>query len=337
MARGLLRRVPGAKQRAAPKRAASTTKPSKSKTAVQASALDLFNDVEKSDLNFLMRGFQANSSLVPWLASLMRDGILEKTLRLKQVGAQHTELGKKIPEKCRRLKNLPPRYWSLLWLNLWKEPPSEKRADRLTAEENLGLAQWALRLSPDALLPTNHKSSSYEGPLLAVMKARHEALGCRLQKFTTAAFKRGDYGYFTLPEPFIGKVSITGGHTIEVVSTPRAAEATDWQIQEPYNLDAALVSETLQFCQGLLCIARRTMPPADFAAIFAPHDDEFEMPRAADMFPDPKVYDLPEGTGAASCSSSSFAAASPSAASSSASVGGVIVTPVKPRRRLADD
>lgn len=133
MARGGLRRLPGGKARAAPKRSAPAKTPAKSKAAVQNSALDLFNDVEKSGLQYLMRGFEANSGLAPWLASLMRDGILEKTMRLKQVGTQHLELGKKLPEKCRRARNLPPRLWDLLWLNLWQEPPA-RSAERNSAQ-----------------------------------------------------------------------------------------------------------------------------------------------------------------------------------------------------------
>lgn len=326
-------------QKAAPKRRATPRKQAaKSKDAVQSSALDLFNDVEKSDLQFLIKGFEQNYSLVPWLASLMRDGILDKNLRMKQVGAQHIELGKKLPVKCRRLRNLPPRFWNLLWLNLWKVAPSEKKGDKLSLEQHLGLAQWALRLTEDAELPTRHKSSQYEGPLLAVMKARHESLGGRLQDFTPDAFKNGGYGYFTLPVPFKGQVKLTNGATVEVISEAQAATATDWEIHEGYNLDAALVSVSLQFSQGLFCIARRTLKEADLNSAFAPHDQSFEMPNAADMFPDPKGYEAPSGSGAASSASEARASSSASSmcASLGTSVGGVIVTPIKPRRQLED-
>lgn len=161
--------------------------------------------------------------------------------------------------------------------------------------------------------------------------------GGRLKNFNTAAYWRGEFGYFSLPVPFVGKVKVTGGPLIDVVGQARAAKATDWKTQECYNLDAALVSDSLQFCQGL-CIARSAIAEADFANTFPAHDTDFEMPNAADMFPDPKVYDAPQTmSSSSSAASSSFSAASPGAASSSASVGGLIITPLKPRRRLADD
>jgi hypothetical protein len=315
-----------------PNNAIAHKKHAKSKDQVQNSAMDLFNDVEKSDLAFLMRGFGSNPELVPWLASLMRDGVLEKTLHAKLVGGQHIELGKKLPEKSKRLRNLPPRFFNVLWLNLWKDAPSLARADKMSMEDHVGLAQWSLRLTADSEIPIEHKSSEYEGPLLAVFKARHCEVGSRLQDFTTEKFKMQAYGYFKLPNPFVGTVSVGSQHMVKVIAPERAAEASDWEIHECYNFDAALISVSLQYSQGLLCIARSNLSTEDYENVFVNHDSKFELPNAADMFPSPKVYETPKKEPVPIA-----AVAAPSAAGASAmTVGGVIVTPMRQRRLLTD-
>lgn len=175
---------------------------SKSRVQVQQGAVDLFNDVEKSDLQFIMKSFEKAPQLVPWLASLMRYGVLEKTLRVKLAGDQPVQLGKKLGEKMKRFRNLPPRFWGLLWLNLWKEPPSpDNKECNITLEHHQSLAEWALRVNMSGLLPKGHKASQYEGPLLAVLKARHQQCGSKLQELTAQKFNAGAYGYFGLPSP----------------------------------------------------------------------------------------------------------------------------------------
>eukprot|EP00972_Heterocapsa_arctica_P101166 14912446-Heterocapsa_arctica.AAC.1 len=60
--------------------------------------MDLFTDRDHSDLAFLMNGFGSNPELVTLLAELMRDGVLEKTLRDKLFGDDQ-----KITEPWRQL------------------------------------------------------------------------------------------------------------------------------------------------------------------------------------------------------------------------------------------
>lgn len=146
-------------------RTASTAPKTKSRGQVQQGAIDLFNDVEKSDLQFIMKGFEKAPQLVPWLASLMRDGVLEKTLRVKLAGDQPVQLGKKLGEKMKRFRNLPPRFWGLLWLNLWKQAPGPDSKDcKMTLEKHQNLAEWALRINMSGGIPEGHKASQYEAP-----------------------------------------------------------------------------------------------------------------------------------------------------------------------------
>ena len=58
--------------------------------------LDIFSDIERADVAYLLKGFKASPQLVPWLASLMRDGALAKMLQVKLAGEQPAQLGKKV-------------------------------------------------------------------------------------------------------------------------------------------------------------------------------------------------------------------------------------------------
>ena len=97
------------------------TKPKRAgilKAEVGSNLLDMFDDVEKQDLQFVVNGFKKSPSLVPWIASLMREGVLLRSLSMKMEGSQPMALGRKLPPKCKRLRNLPPRFWELLWVNI---------------------------------------------------------------------------------------------------------------------------------------------------------------------------------------------------------------------------
>lgn len=326
--KGLL--VAASRARAAPSGPKSK---SKSRVQVQQGAVDLFNGVEKSDLQFIRKGFEKAPQLVPWLASLMRDGVLEKTLRVKLASDQPVQLGKKLGEKMKRFRNLPPRFWGLLWLNLWKEPPSpDSKECKITLEHHQSLAEWALRVNMSGLLPKGHKASQYEGPLLAVLKARHQQCGSKLQELTAQKFNAGAYGYFGLPSPFVGVVSVTGFETVlKVVSEEVARTADDWQIVDNTNFDAALVSATLGISKDLFVLLKRSVAQAEFDRQWPEHDETFELANAEESFPKPKGYEdaIPESAGGSSSGEAS-------ASSSEVQFDGLRITPIKKRRTLQD-
>ena len=63
---------------------------------VEKGALDIFSDIERADVAYVHKGFKASPQLVPWLASLMRDGVLAKMLQVKLAGEQPAQLGTKV-------------------------------------------------------------------------------------------------------------------------------------------------------------------------------------------------------------------------------------------------
>ena len=230
----------------------------------------------------------------------------------------------------------------LVVVDLWKETPTnpEKPSKKWTLEMHQALAEWSLRVRLGGELPKLHKASGYEGPLLAVLKARHSEVGSKLQDMTPDKFDSAAYGYFSLPTPFVGVVGVTNMDIrIKVMSEDQAAEASDWRLVENTNKDAALVSQALGFSQDLVVLAKRCMQKEQFEGAFPDHDLTFEIKNAADRFPDPKNYGRTAAAPTSSilsspASSSSSGVVKHAAGTGCEMVGDVIVTPLRGRRKL---
>jgi len=50
-----------------------------------------------------------------------------------------------------------------------------------------------------------HKAAEFEGPLIAVLKDHIVAVcGDTLSMFTMEMYRKGDWGHFRMPDPFVG-------------------------------------------------------------------------------------------------------------------------------------
>ena len=329
---GKARKVAAAKPKSKPH---ASKKKQASKSQVERGTLDLFSDVEQADVKYILKSLAKSPQLVPWLASLMRDGALEQVLRRKLVGEQPAELGRRLGDKVKRFRNLAPRFWNLLWVSVFNEPPSTEKRDRLTLEQHQALAEWALRVKLDGPLLGCHKSSGFEGPLLAVFKARHEQCGRLLADVTPAKVQAFEFGTFVLGQPFDGSVSVRGhAMQIEVCPKEKAEEAEGWFLIDNTNRDAALISDTLGFSQNLFVLVRKKCSPDEFAKAFPEYDDTFEIPSAADRFPCVKSYDDPARDSRAGPSELPVLMDSSCADTSIVKIDGLIVSPLKKRRSL---
>lgn len=171
-------------------------------------------------------------------------------------------------------------------------------------------------------MPRQHRSSDYEGPLIAVFKARHLQVGSKVAALTAELFKDEDFGYFRLPDPFDGNVAVAGSTVrLLVVHQDKVKTATDWCLDENCTLGAALVSESLGFKQELFPVLKTVMPLKDFELVYVTHDKSFELPSAADSFPQPKAYEAPGETEGTSSSAAS-------------STGVLVQLPTKPRKSI---
>ena len=250
---------------------------------------DLFDNVHKTDLNYVTEALSKNGPLCSTLASMLRNGSLENELKKKIAGGQHLELGKLLGIKMKRIRNLPPRFWELLWMNLWAEHPPTSKETKLSIEDHRELACWALAITSDCLVPTRHKGSGYEGPLLAVLKQRHVDMGSRLSNMTRQMYADGAWGYFALPQPFLGAVLVRGHDlTFTVVHEEVAQMTTDWSIANNGTMEATVESESLGCVQCLFTVLTREKGSSWVKANMPEHVFHFEYPNAADRFPEPK-------------------------------------------------
>ena len=300
------------------------------------SIMAIFDNVEKGDMMYMKTCFEQSPALVPWIASLLRDGSLLQSLARKQAGEQPLCLGKRIPVKCKRYRHLPPRFWELVWVNLGVCEASEfeVKSNKLPLLKHQEVAEWALRMSLDAFLARNHKAADFEGPLIAVLQMRHNDVGSRLRTSQLRYIKSRLYGYFHIPDEFEGEVIICGQRGLMLTATTQelAATATDWELEENTNHDARLVSRSLAFSQGLFCLLFSQRPELRDAPEFAPHDDGVEFPDAANAFPDPKSYD----SAAKRLVNSDGGNGAQDGVTTVSPGGTVTVTPVKRRRSIMD-
>ena len=59
----------------------------------------------------------------------------------------HAKKSIALGEKQKRVRNLAPRFWVLLWLNLGDEATPAEKNDKLTVQQHLELACWAVASS----------------------------------------------------------------------------------------------------------------------------------------------------------------------------------------------
>ena len=70
-------------------------------------------------------------------------------------------------------------------MNIWATAEDfTVKENKLTVEEHQNIAEWGLRCNLDGFVPSGHKAASYEGPLIAVLVARHVSVGSPLAGLT---------------------------------------------------------------------------------------------------------------------------------------------------------
>ena len=219
----------------------------------------------------------------------------------------------------------------MVWTNLGGPQYSMK----LELGQHQALAVYIFRLSLEAVLPRQHRGAEFEGPLVAVFRQRNLEVGSRLKCITPEEVQKGDFGYFLLPEPFQGKVWLRYSKTLlDVLTADQVKQASDWRLSDNSTFEAALVSVTSGFSQGLWPLARKALG-ADVVKEQCPaHDDSFEHPGAGDAFPMPKTYETKASPVATAPLVTTTASASAGAAGIALGTGIVLKVPAKPRKQL---
>ena len=149
-------------------------------------------------------------------------------------------------------------------------------------------------LQRQELLPTKHKASQYEGPLIAVLRKLHTIFATPAATMTAADFASGTFGYFRMHETFKGQVVIgQSSDLLLVIGQEKQAEAKDWKSKDACNHGACRTSEELGFGQGLFPLSSEMLREEDFGKVHSEHDLEFEIPESSTNLQLPKAYEHP--------------------------------------------
>lgn len=250
-------------------------------TNIDRGFMNILTDITDADLKFVMEHLRGRPELTAKLASLCRDGRLDDALAKFSAGADPKELGRKLPPKCKRFRNLPPRFWAAFWQKLGILPEDEdQKIDKDALEP---LYRFALCCGPATPLPTKHKASEYEGPLMACLGQRYKDVGSRLAGIPAARF--ATIGYFLYLGCDVLHVATWDRRQIKLnLTMEQINNASDWAIDQNHTPQAALVSKSAGHSVDLFHLARAQL------SIERPEDEEeFEYPAIADNFPDPKL------------------------------------------------
>mmetsp|Transcript_111630 Transcript_111630/g.240657 ORF Transcript_111630/g.240657 Transcript_111630/m.240657 type:complete len:308 (+) Transcript_111630:55-978(+) len=260
--------------------------PAKGKKRMRSDALNqrgmmgMFESTEHADLAYINLCLQNKPTLIPYLASLLRDGSMERALTSKLLGPLPESLGKALSFRCKRMRNLPPRFWVLLWGRVCPDVVRDS-VENLTALQHMHLAEFALEMAPDVALPTLHKSSGYEGPLLAVFMARLQDKGDRIKNITRDQVDSMKYGYFHF-NPETKELKYMSGEIMNPgITEEQWSRAADWCLTSNHNLDAALASDSLGHVTKLFKLAANQ----GVQNLPCSHAQEFEHSDAANDFP----------------------------------------------------
>ena len=241
--------------------------------------------------------------MVPYLASMLRNGTLKKAIQVMCEHDVQIELGKKLGSKCRRMLNLSRRFKrdiTKLVMTLvpqGQEPPAildedaqadeEQKWKDLEDEDVNNIFNYAFGASDHVDLPSQHCHSSYEGPLTCVLIERYKFCKYRMFNFDVDSIRQ--WGYFDYPckgQPSTKVYCTLSGTYAEVMYKDDVMDAAnEWTIVNNMSMRAQLYSNVLNARVDLAPLFKR-------AGVKIPDvEAEFEYPDAAERF---KGVNVPE-------------------------------------------
>lgn len=288
----------------------ATVTPKKRRTSAATatnSLSTLFDATNTSDLDFVMNYLKEETNLLPYLASMCRDGSLKRALAAKLLGNAPQALGRCLPERIKKFRNLLPRVLNAVWKEVMDEDSFETDASSFALETQEKLSEFAFRVNKDVLVPTSHKAARYEAPMVMVLVQRITDNGNPIRALTRQMIESHNFGYFT--NLGSSNIRMFDGSEFTVDMTPEQYNrANDWVIENNCSLRASLSSARTGRSISLVIEAQR----AGFGAVFEFNPMvPFEYPDLCNGFPEPpQTFDA---SPSASASSAGPAVSSPEA------------------------
>lgn len=244
---------------------------------------------ESRDYDYISDTLKARPDLTTYIARLLRDGALDKALNSRSQPIVPDTLGKKLPPRCKRLRNLAPKFVTTLlddFAGAQITVPSNADGSLgkpLGRELQLEMLQFALHASLDTPLPTQHRSAGYEGPLQSVLRRRYIDMGGRLRGKTANDFKNGNFGYFVWSPTDAIRVTLLTGEKVSLnISVDFISQVSDWRVQDGWKVETStLRSDSMDAAINLWPKVKQQFPDSSLLDLAS----EIEYPDAANAFP----------------------------------------------------
>lgn len=266
---------------------------------------NILENQEQRDYAYIMRSLKDRPKLNGILASMLRDGEIDRALARREEKEVRVQLGRPIGARSKAMKNLAPRVWTSLFRTLKNIPENEyfepANAEVLPARQTMMFCLFAMNCTEDTPLQRSHAHSDFEGPLHAVFVARARNYGDRLADLVYA--NRDTFGWATFDPEAPTTVTIrsfaqaSAAPKVFSIRLPFTAEFMKYlQISVVNNCklrDITLVDDTAGFSQAVWPLLQRQHPDhgldqdstafeiPDAAAAYA----SIELPTAKDSSP----------------------------------------------------
>jgi len=271
--------------------------PAKSMDSVEDSlAVGLDTQLDR-DLKYIAKELKAaGAGLASHLAGLLRDGVLLRAYQKALDAKLPNVLGKKLPNKAKTLKNLPPSFKARLLLHFAAEAAKELRGDDdsedcVEADLNMDVPlveawlELALGMSLDCPLPCKHDAPDYENPMLCVLSARHQENGNPLAATTLAALRGTTPSFFFWEkDDKPQEVKFFTGEVLRLsIPVDVLSHATDLILVDAHNHKSRIESKTYGYTQ-VLPIMLKLQHGKEFAFMQPPA--RYEKPDGCPQFRD---------------------------------------------------
>lgn len=253
----------------------ATTTPQSKRRRQTTSAIEqsLSNTLESQrgrDIKYITETLEAGGTpLIQYIASLLRDGVLQRAMDKAGEAPTPARLGRKLPAKVRKLKALPFLFKREVVISLvgcFADPPQAQpgQDEPLGADEVLRdgeqvntLLRFALNADLDMPIPSTHAGAGFERPLMAVLQKRASLMGNRLWSLSAQDISQGNFGYFSWNRATPAAARSFDGRDIVVPIAPALlTNMTDLELVDGCSHQVRLESPSTGFSHNLMMLLR---------------------------------------------------------------------------------
>lgn len=279
----------------------SSAKRRRQGSSALAKGVDILLEGSSSkDRAYILACLDSRPQLLPFIASMLRDGDIDRALQRRNQQQIAAVLGNKLGAKVKKHRHLSPKFVdkaieTLAGRKVFDDAADGKARNAPTASKKLEVLMFALHTLPDTALPTGHKHDRYEGALLKVMASRHTAMGERIKGLSWEKFDDIGFWGWAPSTPTIVQCKLDPSLKLRLPFAADFMKALKGvHIKANYDLASAALTATADgFSQALAPLLATQNPQHKWASTSADYADK----HAADEFADVAMPEPPASPG----------------------------------------